>query len=210
MHYLATMKKYYWILMLAGGLLALAPGLQFMLVTMTGGLLIPILFLPSLAYYGLCLLPVVVSGSGRTFRLPSKVVPVLLLIGLLFTPGFLYYLNSYAIERQAENLAAILPKANLDFTVDVPFRQDAIANCNVVCGALLKSSLVSAVHVQDSKASIRNGRTYKIFADNSCAPGGSSSDENSVRIERILDGGKCLVSTNDTLNRPGIAGGSNS
>ena len=193
------MKKLYWTLMGVGAFLALVPALQFGLVVLSFGLLVPILFMPTIAYYGLCLLPLVLFGSGQLFRVPSVLASLAILIALLFAPGYLINLKSKEIKEQAQRIAQILPLQHIGVTIDVPLGQQHESACNNVCQALLTGSRVSAVQVVDRKTSFINGRTFRILANDFCLPVNTSSNENKLRVERILDGEKCLVSTKKTI-----------
>jgi hypothetical protein len=194
------MKKLYWTLMAVGGALALVPGLQFALVVLSFGLLVPILFLPTIAYYGLAILPFELLGSIRILRFPSVLVSIVMLTALLFVPGHLIRLKSKEVNEQAQKLALIFPSQKVVVSIDAPFGQQTEPGCNNLCDALLNSSRVSAVQVLDSKASFNRGRTYSVLADKSCLDANALLKENLLRLERILDGEKCLVSTNIKLD----------
>jgi hypothetical protein len=182
---------YSWVMVL-GAVFTLAPSFLFALAILSGGLLAPLMILPTAAYYGLALLPFSPSMRSRLSRWPRLGLSLFSMSVLLFAPNYIFEHN----RRQADDLIATFKKPdpeNLDIVVEISSIRADNQRCEEFCQALLSSSRVASVTLAEKISQTSKFPRYRRLSVAECKSFVGPSMTRYLQLALWIGDGTCVA-----------------
>lgn len=167
-----------------------------MLAIFSGGLLGPLFLLPTISYYGLALLPVVLSRPFNQNMKLNLFTSTVAFAALLYGPVFLFDATQGEFNSKLELLEQSLPAGALIVSLEYPDQLDQKqVTCNKICQKLLANERVSSVTAIDFAKSVNVDRTYSIANSEQCGLINSESYIGGDEVELLIADKRCIIST---------------
>jgi hypothetical protein len=188
------LRKFYYAIMVLGAIFAATPGLQFALAILSGGLLFPVLFLPTMAYYGLALVPFLVPSHGHQAMLIKGGLTATILLAIVLLPSYLAEPYLENAKYTSLKIRDSLKKDRFDVLLQVPIANDEQIQCTEFCQFILAGENVASLKLTDTPRHPSSFRIFRIVEIAICNSAESNLNDENIRIEIVLADGRCIVS----------------
>jgi hypothetical protein len=187
------MRRFYTYIMMSGAILALFPSLQFVLAIASGGLLFPILFLPTAAYYGLALLPFFYRTQSRQIFVLQWIMAAAIGLVALFWPNHRFDDELGKARAQALEIRTSIKKDTFDVVMEAPIPDTSTIRCHEFCQFFLANKNIASLKLTKVSHKSIQHRTFRLDTQNNCLSLASQKSLAEKQIERILENGRCIV-----------------